>query len=87
MKTGLLWYDSDPGQELAEKIRQAAARFEEKSGTAAEVCFVHPSALGGEGRKLVQIGGVKVLAGTSKRPVLLHHFWVGREGKKLGRRG
>lgn len=81
MKSGTMWFDDNPGRELAEKVRQAAARFEEKSGTPADVCFVHPSALAEGGRKPVRVGKVKVLAGTSKRPVLVHHFWVGREGK------
>lgn len=34
MKEGLLWYDDNPGRDLAEKIGPAARRYRQKFGTA-----------------------------------------------------
>jgi hypothetical protein len=82
MKEGLLWYDDNPGRDLAEKIRPAARRYRQKFGTAPEVCYVHPSTLGGNG-KVQQVGRVRV---SSKPSVLRHHFWLGREEKRHRRR-
>jgi hypothetical protein len=82
MKVGLLWYDDNPGRDLAEKIRPAARRYRQKFGTAPEVCYVHPSMLGGNG-KVKQVGGVRVAPLSS---VLRHHFWLGREEKRRRRR-
>ena len=81
MKEGLLWYDDNPGRDLAEKIGPAARRYRQKFGTAPEVCYVHPSTLGGNG-KVKQVGGVRV---ASLPSVLRHHFWLGREEKRRRR--
>jgi len=87
MKEGLLWYDDSPGRDLAEKIGRAARRYRQKFGTAPDVCYVHPSALGGwstsdSNGKVQKMGGVRV---SSKPSVLRHHFWVGREEKRRRR--
>jgi hypothetical protein len=82
MKTGLLWYDDDPGRDLAEKIGRAARRYRQKFGAPANVCYVHPSALGNNGRGK-KVGGVHV---SSKPSVLRHHFWVGQEEERRRRR-
>ena len=78
MREGLLWFDDDPGQDLGEKIGPAVRRYRQKFGTVANVCYVHPSALEGNG-KVRKVGEVRVAALGS---VLLHHFWVGREEKR-----
>jgi len=88
MKEGLLWYDDNPGRDLAEKIGRAARRYRQKFGASPDVCYVHPSALGGNGRpqavgKMRKVNGVHVAPLPS---VLRHHFWVGREEKKRTRR-
>lgn len=82
MKEGLLWYDDNPGRDLAEKIGRAARRYRQKFGASPDVCYVHPSALNGNG-KVQKVGGVHVAPLPS---VLRHHFWVGREEKKRTRR-
>ncbi len=81
MKTGLLWFDDDPGRDLAEKVRRAARRYRQKFGTPANVCYVHPSTLGGNG-EVQKIGDVRV---ASKPSVLQHHFWMGREEERARR--
>ena len=83
MREGLLWYDDDPARDLAEKIGRAARRYQKKFGAAPDVCYVHPSAVGGNG-KGQKVGRVRV---SSKPSVLRHHFWLGREGKRKRRTG
>jgi hypothetical protein len=86
MKEGLLWYDDNPGRDLAAKIGPAVRRYRQKFGVAPNVCYVHASALasagsprpGGNGHER-QVDGVRVAPLPS---VLRHHFWVGREEKR-----
>ena len=80
MKAGLLWYDDDPGRDLAEKIGRAARRYRQKFGAPANVCYVHPSALNGN------MGKVNEVHVAPLPSVLQHHFWVGREEERRGRR-
>lgn len=75
MKAGLLWFD-DSDRVLAEKVVQAARRHREKYGDHANMCYVHPAALGGEGPQTV--GRIRVAALPN---VLRHHFWIGQEGE------
>lgn len=82
MKEGLLWYDDDSGRDLAEKIGQAARRYRQKFGTTPDACYVHPSALGDNG-KVRQVGGVRVAPLPS---VLRHHFWLGQEERQRRQR-
>ena len=92
MKEGLLWYDDDPGRELAEKIGRAARRYRQKFGAAPDICYVHPLALGSNGNastklsaggKGQKVGRVRV---SPKQSVLRHHFWLGREEKTRTKR-
>ena len=78
MKTGLLWFDDDPGRDLAEKVKRAAQRYQQKFGAPANLCYVHPSALVGNSR-MQKVGSVCVEPLPS---VLRHHFWVGVEGDR-----
>jgi len=89
MKQGLLWYDDNPGRDLADKVRQAARRYRQKFGAVPDVCYVHPPvtgpgtvalALNGNGNGKVQkVGRVRVAPLPS---VLRHHFWLGREEQR-----
>jgi hypothetical protein len=84
MREGLLWYDDNPGRDLAEKIGPAVRRYRKKFGVAPNVCYVHASTLaaasepGGNGHER-EVGGVLV---ASLPSVLRHHFWLGREEKR-----
>ncbi len=82
MNEGLLWYDDDPGRDLAEKIERAIRGYRQKFGVFPDVCYVHPSALNGNGR-YQKVSGVRIAARPS---VLRHHFWLGREGQTQRRR-
>jgi hypothetical protein len=77
MKEGLLWYD-DSGRDLADKVGQAARRYRKKFGAPPDACYVHPSALKGNGTKQ-KVGEIRV---SSKPSVLRYHFWVGQEEKQ-----
>jgi hypothetical protein len=75
MKMGLLWFDDDPGRDLAEKIGRAAQRYRQKFGTSPNTCYVHHTALSDNG-KTARVGVIRV---TVSPTVLLHHFWIGVE--------
>jgi hypothetical protein len=72
MREGLLWYDDDPRREIGEKVRQAAARYLQKFGVAADVCYVNDRAIE---RGELRVGEVRVLPMSNVRP---NHFWIGR---------
>jgi hypothetical protein len=75
MKVGLLWFDDDPQRELEQKVLRAVTHYEHKYGRLPDLCFVHPSALDGNGKRPVKkAGGVEIRPG---RAVLPHHFWLG----------
>ena len=75
MRAGLLWYDDDPESDLLEKVRRAARRFKDKFGTTADICYVHPSAITGNGRRSV-VDGVRI---KPLFTVLVNHLWVGQD--------
>lgn len=74
MKEGLLWFDASPKRDLAEKVAQAADRYCIKFGRRPNLCYVHLSALDGQGD--LRVDGVWVMP---MRNVLRHHFWIGVE--------
>jgi len=65
-----LWLD-DSDRSLAAKVAHAAEVYAAKFGRAAEVCFVHPSALNGQD---LRAGDVKVLPSQMVQP---DYFWLG----------
>jgi hypothetical protein len=81
MKEGLLWYD-DTNRDLADKVGRAARRYKQKFGVDPNVCFVHPSALGDNG-KVNKVGGVRIAPWPT---VLRHHFWIGRNDRTKAQR-
>ena len=77
MKIGLLWFDSEKGTDLEEKVRRAAAHYERKHGHSPNMCFVNPAAFGDNGKRK-RVGDVEI---RPARSILPHHFWLGREDK------
>ena len=71
MDIGLLWYDDDAKRPLADKVRLAALRYEQKFGVQPNLCLVHPGALAD---KALIVDGITVEGLPS---VLSHHFWLG----------
>jgi hypothetical protein len=71
MKTGMLWFDNDPKTDLPTKISRAAAYYQKKYGQMPDICFVHPTMVGGSPLKSL---GIEV---RPTRQVLPHHLWLG----------
>lgn len=70
MNIGMLWFDSNPGRPVRERVALAADYYKEKYGRSPNLCFVHPSTL----PEKANLGAVKVRPlGT----VLPNHFWLG----------
>ena len=83
MQTGLLWFDNDPGREVARKIEDAARRYKEKFGVAPNICYVNQAALDASELNLAQQGDqADVLRVVPVPNILLHHFWVGVEEQR-----
>jgi hypothetical protein len=76
MKIGLLWFDDDSERVIEEKVEQAARRYREKFGHAANTCYVNPISLQGNGDLGDEFlcGSVKVILAPK---ILPHHFWLG----------
>jgi hypothetical protein len=73
MKIGLMVYDDDTKTPLEEKVRRAAARFQQRTGYTPTACYVNPAMLSGAA---VALEGIEL---HEARAVLLHHLWVGVE--------
>jgi hypothetical protein len=73
MKEGLLWFDNDPRRKLADKIGQAATRYQVKFGRRPTVCYLNVAELNG------QPGEIKGIRLRAVPNVLRHHFWIGVE--------
>lgn len=73
MQEGLLWFDADPKRSLANKVAEAASRYQFKFGRRPNLCYVHASMLDGGS---AEFDGVRLVAAPN---VLVHHFWIGVE--------
>ena len=71
MKSGLLWFDDDPGRELKKKVARAAYRYHQKFGIAADTCYVHLDAAD----DVAQVGHIRVFPIQS---IPQHHLWIGK---------
>ena len=70
MEIGMLWFDSNQANTIADRVEAAATYYREKYGRVATLCFVHPSTLA----KPSKVGNMQI------RPmdtVLPNHFWLG----------
>jgi len=75
---GLLWYDDNPSRATEDKIKCAAARYEQKYGEKPTHCYIHPGTPGLEHvKKSAQALDIQVKAVHS---VLPDHFWLGIVG-------
>ena len=73
MDIGMLWYDDDPKRTLDDKIKRAAAFYQEKYNLTAVECYVNPAAL----KDLGQPYHVGAILGLPRRETMLNHFWLG----------
>jgi hypothetical protein len=72
MDIGMLWFDDNPGVNIAEKVTRAASYYASKYGCKPNICFVNPGMLAGEMKK--RADGIEIKA---SRTVQKHHFWLG----------
>lgn len=86
MDWDLLWYDDSRVRTDLEKVERAAARFEQKFGKPAAVCFVHPatSSLEHLQKTAFRSLGINVYVAQGRVPAP-YHFRVGANGKTGGR--
>jgi len=77
MTTGLLWFDNDPGRDLAQKVAQAAYRYYQKFGVVPDTCYVHQDTLLKNEEEWV--GSVRVMTLSN---VLRHHYWIGQRQER-----
>lgn len=71
MEIGMLWYDNDLKQTVAQKVTRAAEHYRAKYGVAPNLCFVNPALLP---------NGAEAAGGVQVRPeqsILPNHFWLG----------
>jgi hypothetical protein len=77
MKEGLLWFDNDPRRNLADKIRQAATRYQVRFGRRPTVCYLNVADLNGQAD---EVKGIRLQAVSN---VLRHHFWIGVDNETV----
>lgn len=71
MNVGMLWFDNDIKSEIKTKIKRAAVYYQKKYGQVPNLCYVHPSMVGGES---FRADGIEI---RTTKSVLPHHFWIG----------
>ncbi|MGB8251628.1 MAG: hypothetical protein WCF08_00300, partial [Anaerolineaceae bacterium] len=72
MDIGMLWFDDNPSENIAEKVTKAAAYYASKYGCKPNICFVHPGTLIKDIKD--NVGGIEI---KTSRTILQHHFWLG----------
>jgi hypothetical protein len=79
MKVGLLWQDLSPDRTIAEKVTDAAKRYNQKYDQPANTCYIHPTVLA----TLLpadeeQLDGITLKPRQQTAP---GYFWIGTEKK------
>jgi hypothetical protein len=77
MDTGMLWFDNDPRTDLKTKILKASKYYQNKYGVDPNLCFVHPTMLAEQMKK------VNAIEIRSSKKVLPYHLWLGISPGKL----
>lgn len=73
MREGLLWFDNDPNHKLADKVGQAAARYQARFGRRPTLCYLNDGDFVGTTE---EVNGIRLCPATYVRP---HHLWIGVE--------
>ncbi len=82
MRIGMLWLDTSTQDDLATKVRRAAAYYRRKYGHAPTVCYVHPSMLLGESQTSEDSQKVLHVDAIEVRPlhdILPQYLWLGHQ--------
>jgi hypothetical protein len=73
MQEGLLWFDNDPQRKMADKIKQAAKRYQSRLHCKPTVCYLNSEEFD---TSLNQVDGIHLKPARNIRP---HYFWIGVE--------
>ena len=73
MQEGLLWFDNDPKRKLADKVKQAATRYQRRLHSKPTVCYLNVAEFEGQPE---QVDGINLKSAPNIRP---HYFWIGVE--------
>lgn len=80
MKSGMLWFDNNRHRPLGEKLKRAAAYYQEKYGELPTTVVMHPSTAD----PLVTGDTCAGLRVEASNTVLPHHFWLGVAATERG---
>ena len=72
MEIGMLWFDNDPKTDLLAKVERAAKYYQEKYGTAPNLCYISPTTPLPE-----PADTPPAITLRHHRSVLANHFWLG----------
>lgn len=77
MREGLLWFDNDPKHNLADKVGQAAARYQARFGRRPTLCYLNACDFVSQ---TDEVNGIRLRSTTYVRP---HHLWIGVEQESI----
>ncbi len=78
MEIGMLWMDTSPGRDLANRMEEAAKSFRAQYGVLPSLCIV------GESGAAKGIDSIKGIAVKTSRQLLPGYFWIGTAEFRLG---
>lgn len=74
IQEGWLFYDDTHMLTLADKVRIAAAHYQQKYGHAPDVCYIHPVA-----EHEANVDGIKIVPSEG---IIKNHFWLANEDRR-----
>jgi len=77
MKEGLLWFDNNSQRKLADKVGQAATRYQVRFGRRPTICYINEADLDSPHD---EIKGIRLQPVSN---VLRHHLWIGVDNDKV----
>lgn len=73
MQEGLLWFDNNPNRKVADKVEQAAKRYQDKLNCRPTVCYLNIAEFD---EAHPEVDGIRL---KPLKNVLPHHFFIGVE--------
>ena len=71
MKEGLLWFDNDPRHKLADRVSQAASRYQARLRCKPTVCYVNEAEYDDQ---TIEVNGICLKPLSHIRP---NYYWIG----------
>ncbi len=76
MQEGLLWFDNNPNRALAEKVKQAAARYKDRLRKKPTVCYLNVDQFDGA---IEEINGISLKPAANIQP---DYLWIGVDNRR-----